>query len=111
VTKKMKRNNALKRLKRDAEKAFPKVEDAFASWERIYREMPLEKLEAEFGAIADSYFSASDWTTPELNRQYAEMPRKEFISHMMGMRDCEDWMRSLDSTELSRVIAEDFLAG
>jgi hypothetical protein len=107
----MKRNNALKRLKREAEKVFTKGDDAFASWERTYLEMPLEKLEAEFGAIADSYFSTADWTTPELDRQYAEMPRKAFIIEMMGMRDCEEWMRSLDSMELSRVIAADLLAG
>jgi hypothetical protein len=114
VTKKMKRNNALKRLKREAEKVFPKVEDAFASWERPYREKPLEKLEAEFGAIADAYFASSDLfpsLPPSCLEQISEMPRKEFISHMMGMRDCEDWMKSLDSMELSKVIAADFLAG
>jgi hypothetical protein len=107
----MKRNNVLKRLKRDAEKVFPKVEDAFASWNRLYREMPAEKLDAEFGAIADAYLSTADWTTPELARQFAEMPRKEFIIKMMGVKDCEDGMKSLDSMELSKVIAADFLVG
>jgi hypothetical protein len=110
----MKRNNVLRRLRREAEKVYPKVEDVFASWERIYREMPLEKLEAEFGAIADSYFSTATWMEkmpPSVGEKYAEMPRHEFIIQMMGMRDCEDWMMSLDSMELSQVIAVDFLAG
>jgi hypothetical protein len=108
----MKRNNALKRLKREAERVFPKVEKN--TWERIYREMPGEKLEAEFGAIADAYFSTAIWMEtmpPIVGEQFAEMPRKEFIIEMMGMRDCEDWMKSLDSMELSKVIAADFLAG